>query len=131
MIQERIRKVYSEAFKRKVVKEIESGKYNVHQAGHVYGVTGGDTIMNWLKKYGTNKIVSKVVRIEMANETDRIKELEKEVKALKLALADEHLARVAFESLVEIAKSDLGIDLKKKFGTERSAVARKSSRRKK
>ena len=122
---------YSEAFKLKVVNEIERGKYNINQAGKLYGINGGSTIYYWLKKYGVNHKLCKVVRIEMPGEINRIKELEAEVKQLKVALADEHLARVAFETLVDIAKEDYGLDLKKKVGTPLSKELRKTSRRKK
>ncbi|WP_176087542.1 DNA-binding protein [Leptospira alexanderi] len=35
---------YSEAFKRKVIEEIESGKYNQNQAMKNYGIQGSVTI---------------------------------------------------------------------------------------
>lgn len=109
-------KRYSLAFKQKVVSEIESGQLSIEDARRVYDITGNDTIRNWLKKLGKDHLINKVVRIEMKDEKDRIKELEKRVRELESALANEHLRNIVLESMVEVAKEDYGIDLKKKHG---------------
>lgn len=108
---------YSLAFKQKVVKEIEEGKINsIEEARRLYGIGGGDTISKWIKALGKNHLLAKVVRIEMQDEKDRIKELEKRNRQLEKALADEKLSNMCLESLVEIAQEKYGIDLKKKSG---------------
>ena len=44
---------YSEAFKLKVVTELENGKLiSIEQAKRKYGIRGSMTISGWLKKYG-------------------------------------------------------------------------------
>ena len=104
---------YSEAFKLKVVEEIEQGKYSISDSMRVYGVNGGQTISNWIKKYRKGKEINKIVRIEMRGEKDRIKELEKEKRELEKALAKTQLRALAMEALVDIGKEEYGIDLKK------------------
>ena len=52
----------------------------------------------------------------MKDEKDRVKELEKKVRQLESALADEHIKNIVLESLVDIAREKYGIDLKKKNG---------------
>lgn len=43
---------YSEAFKRTVVTEFESGVCSKASLKRKYGILGNGTIDNWLKKYG-------------------------------------------------------------------------------
>lgn len=108
---------YSLAFKQKVVEEIEKGKFTLSEAQKVYGINGGETIQSWIKKLGKNHLLNKVVRIEMKDEKDIIKELKKEKKELESALAKSQVKIYALEALVEIAKEEFGIDLKKKDGS--------------
>ena len=120
---QRIIKRYSMAFKQKVVSEIESGKLTISGARKVYGITGIGTIENWLKKLGKSHLLNKVVRIEMIDEKDRIKELEREKRALESALAQTQLKLIAMESLLETAEEHYGVyfqEIKKNFGTKRS-----------
>ena len=113
-------KRYSIAFQKKVVSEIESGELSIGDARRLYDITGNMTIQNWIDKLGKNHLLNKVVRIEMKDEKDRVKELEKKVRQLESALADEHIKNIVLESLVDIAREKYGIDLKKKNGQKRS-----------
>jgi transposase len=120
MSTEKISLRYSLAFKQKVVSEIESGEFNVHQARKFYGITGCGTIEGWIKKLGKNHLLGKVVRVEMTNEKDRIKQLEEEKRQLESALAHAHLKNMALESLIEVAEKYYEVDLKKNFGEKAS-----------
>jgi transposase-like protein len=111
---------YSLAFQQKVVHEIESGELSIGDARRLYDIRGNETIQKWIRKFGKNHLLSKVVRIEMKDEKDRVKELEKRIRQLESALADEHIRNAVLESLVEIARDKYGIDLKKKSGQEAS-----------
>ena len=105
---------YSLSFKQKVVSEIERGELGIEEARRHYGIGGGRTIQEWIKKLGKNYLLSKVVRIEMIGEKDRMKELETENQRLKAALADEHLRNIALESIIEVAEDKFNISIKKK-----------------
>jgi transposase-like protein len=115
-------KRYSLAFKQKVVSEIESGQLSIGDARCLYDITGNETIQKWIRRFGKDHLLNKVVRIEMRDEKDRIRELEKRIRELESALANEHLRNIVLESLVEVAKEDYGIDLKKKHGREPSKL---------
>jgi|GEM_PF-6263316 len=52
---------YSEAFKRKVVEEIERGELTSREAARTYGVPYGGIIPSWLRKYGSRKYETKIV----------------------------------------------------------------------
>ncbi len=116
---------YSAAFKQKVVSELESGKFqSMYAAEKVYGVSG-TSISNWIKKLGKNHLLDKVVRVEMKDERDRIKALEKEKQKLESALAQEHLKVMALETLVDLAKEEFAIDLKKNYGADVSRILKR------
>lgn len=105
-------KRYSEAFKRKVIEEIESGKMNASGAKQLYNIGGGATIGKWLRRYGKNHLMAKVVRIETTSEVNRVKELEKEKQALESALAQAHLKAICLESQLAVAEEMYGVDRK-------------------
>lgn len=109
---------YSTAFRRKVVEEIESGKYSIGEAARIYDIRGGETIQNWLRKMGRKHLLNKVVRIEMKDEKDKLKALEGEKKELESALAQAHLKILSLETMLDIASEKVGQDLKKKYATK-------------
>ncbi len=106
---------YSEAFKLKVIRELESGASQA-EVQRKYDIPTNSTIINWLKKYGKNHLLSKVVRVEDASERNRIKRLEEEKAQLEKALAQTQIKLLAMESLVEVAEEYYKADFKKNFG---------------
>jgi len=111
---------YSISFKQKVVNEIEQEGLQISEANRRYGIGGGETINKWLKELGKQHLLNTVIRVETKDEKDRLLELEKEVKKLKLALADAYLSRDCAEEVIRQAGKLYGTDLKKKFGTAAS-----------
>ena len=120
-------KRYSISFKQKVIEEIESGKLTKSGARRLYGIGSETTIQKWIKQFGKLHLLNKIVRIELKDEVSKLKQLEKEKKALESALAQAHLKLVTYESIIEVAEEELGIDLKKnlKPGSS-SAVVKKA-----
>ena len=116
---------YSLAFKQKVVAEIERGELRIGDAQRIYDIRGNETIQSWIRKLGKNHLLNKVVRIEMKDEKERIKELEKQVKGLESALAQSHVKNIALESLIECAEEHYQTDLKKNFGGKELGRGRK------
>ena len=117
---ERVIYRYSEAFKQKVVSEIESGELSIEAARRIYDIGGQTTIQKWLKKVGKYDLLYKVVRIEMKDEKDKLRELEKQKKQLESALAQEHLKNICLEALIDSIEEHYGIDVKKNFGDKAS-----------
>jgi transposase len=121
---------YSQAFKQKVVQEIESGKLNKNQANELYGIKGGSTINCWIKKMGKNHLINKIVRIELKDEPSKLKELKHHTRELEKALAAAHLKISAYEAYIEVAEEELGNGLKKKFELKQSDFAIKKGKKK-
>lgn len=111
---------YSISFKQKVIREIEEEGLTNQEAARKYGIKGGSTIANWLKKYGKNHLLNKVVRVEMKGEKDEVKRLEQELSKLKEAYADLSLKYQCNEKIIELATDELSLDLKKNFGESAS-----------
>lgn len=107
---------YSISFKQKVVREIEEEGLSHMEAARRYGIKGGSTIANWIKKFGKNHLLNKVVRVEMKGEKDELKRLEVELRRLKEAYADLSLKYQCDEKIIELAQEELKMDLKKSFG---------------
>jgi transposase len=111
---------YSEAFKRSIVAEVESGRYTVLEAAAFHQIHFS-TVYLWLKKLGGADSQTRIMRIEMPNERNRIKELEKEKHALESALAQAHLKIVLLESTLEVLEEKTGTKVKKKTDTPLSS----------
>lgn len=110
---------YSEAFKMEVVKHYESSGLTMGETSRLYGIGGAETLRIWLRKYGKETSLNKVIRVEKPDEKKRMKEMESEIKKLKEALADAYLRKITAESTLEVAAGMMGLtieELKKKLG---------------
>lgn len=101
-------KRFSPALKRKVVEEVLTGGLTAREAARLYGVSSARTVNAWIFAYEGRQ--TKVVRIIMKSEADRIKELE-------AALADERLARRVLAAQLESYEHYVP-DLKKRLSTK-------------
>jgi len=118
---------YSNSFRRQVVEEVENGT-NIWTLQKRYGIKGANTIQRWISKFGKNYLLNQIIRIETMEEKDRLKQLEEEVKKLKLALADSLLAQRSLEVVIEEANKEYKTDLKKNFGESVSTDSKKNSK---
>lgn len=103
---------YSEGMKRQVVEEVESGRLNVKEALEYYDIPWRRTLDRWRRQYGNSKRGTKIVRIVMKDEKERIRELEKLV-------ADLELRNRVQQAELELWEEEHGDSLKKKLTTER------------
>ncbi len=63
---------YSESFKRQVVEEYESGE-RIVDLKQKYGIKGGMTITNWIRKYSKKGFRHEMVHIQSAEENGYVK----------------------------------------------------------
>ena len=110
---------YSEAFKLQVVRELVSGRFaSPGEAKRTYGVRGQGTVERWLRRYGKQHLIGKVVVVMKADEQAEVQALRKQVRELKVALADAHLDLKLDAAYLKIACRAAGIedveDFKKK-----------------
>ena len=110
---------YSEAFKLQVVRELETGRFESPGAARrAYGVKGSGTVERWVRRFGKDHLLGKVVRVMKADEQAEVQALRKQVRELKAALADAHLDLKLDAAYLKVACRTAGIkdveDFKKK-----------------
>lgn len=101
-------KRFSAALKRKVVEEVVSGGMTAREAARLYGISSARTVNRWIFAHEGRQ--TKVVRVMMKSEAERIRELES-------ALADERLARRVLAAQLESYERYVP-DLKKRLDTK-------------
>lgn len=116
---------YSEAFKLQVVRELERGRFeNPTAAGQAYGVNGKGTVARWVRQFGKDHLLGKLVRVMKADEEAEVKALRKRVRELERALADAHIDLKLETAYLELACEEAGVEdiaeFKKKHDGERS-----------
>ena len=112
---------YSQAFKHKVVSEIENGTLTINQARTMYGIGGAHTVQKWFRRLGKAHLLNKVVHIEMKDEHNKVKGLEQEKRALESALAQAQLKIIVLESTIKVLEEEAGVRVKKSIDTPSSS----------
>ncbi len=110
------RRNFSEGFKLQIVYEYESGQYSVSELGRLYDLAV-QLIYNWIYKYSKyNKKSIQVV--EMKNSAQqKLKDLEQKVKGLEQALGRKQMNIDYLEKMIDLAKDEFDIDIKKNSNT--------------
>ena len=113
---------YSDCFKRAVIEEIEKKGLSIEACRRKYSIGGATTIQKWLKKYGKNHLLNKIVRVETIDEIQEIKALKKEIKALKEAYAEMTIEKKVYETYLQVYGEETGRseEIKKKLEQELS-----------
>lgn len=102
---------YSSCFKQDIIRLIEEEGLSISfQVQHRYGIKGGETIQQWLRKFGKNHLLGRVVQVMSISERDELSILRSEVKTLKLAYAELSIEHKCSEKVIEIADAELGLD---------------------
>lgn len=118
-------KRYSEAFRRQVVSEYENGASKTGLQKK-YGITGQETINNWIRKYGKEGFRHELIEIQTADEIRRVRELEKQVQELQQALGQMTLEKLKLESILEVIQEEKQ-EVKKNEQRSSKGSLRKSS----
>ena len=117
---------YSEGFKLAVVRALEQGEVeNCCQARQKYGIRGAATVENWVRKYGKNHLIGKVIRVEKAEEKNELKRLKQRIRQLEETLADTTVDLAIERAYTEMLGEKAGIEdlqaFKKKVDEKRRA----------
>jgi transposase len=106
------RKVYSEEFRKQIVKDIESGNCTVLQASREYDINR-QTVYNWLYNYSHHLKKNKILVVEQQSEQYKRKELEQKLKDLEAIVGRKQIEIDMLNQLIEIANKEYQTDLKK------------------
>lgn len=121
-------RIFSEEFKKSCVKEYEGGQFTVLELSKLY-LVHTTIIYRWIYKYSVyNKRRIKVV--EMADSSkQKLKELQKKISDLERVVGQKQLNIDFLEKMIEIAKDQYGMDIKKNFDTPPCAGSEKISKK--
>jgi transposase-like protein len=111
---------YSEDFKRRIVKDFESGRYSVMELERLHGVTN-NSIYKWIYKYSTfSEKGYRIVEMKQSSQK-KVKELQARIKELESMVGRKQIKIDYLEKMIELAKDELAIDIKKNYNTPQSA----------
>lgn len=112
-------RIYSDEFKRELVKEYESGRFSVLQLEKLHGVSDV-SIYNWIYKF--SKFNEKGIRVVEMRESSgkKLKALEQKIKDLEQIVGKKQIKIDYLEKMIDIAKDEFDIDIKKNFNTPQS-----------
>lgn len=112
-------RIYSDDFKKEIVAIYESGKFSVLQLEKLYGVSNA-SIYGWIYKFSTfNEKGFRIVEMKESS-AEKLKQLEQKVKELEQAVGQKQIKIDYLEKIIEIAKDDLKIDIKKNYNIQQS-----------
>jgi transposase len=119
---------YSTEFKKQIVAAFESGEYSVPQLEKLHGV-GNSTIYAWVYKFSTfNEKGYRIVEMKDSSQK-KMKELEARVKELEATVGRKQIQVEYLEKMIDLAKSDLDIDIKKNYNTPQSTGSGKTNKK--
>jgi transposase-like protein len=125
----RPRRIFSDELKKKILKDIETNKASVLQVTREYQVSE-QAVYKWLKKFSAHLHPTTTLVMQMDSEHYRTKELEKKIADLEAALGRKQIEIDFLNKLIEIADQDMGIDIKKNTGINRSSGSGKTKGKK-
>lgn len=110
---------YSDEFKKQIVADFESGKYSVPQLQRLHNIANS-LIYGWIYKFSTfNEKGFRVVEMKDSS-AKKMKDLEARNKELEAALGRKQIQLEYLEKMIELAKTELDIDIKKNYNTPQS-----------
>ena len=118
------RRRYTDDFRRSLVSDFESGNYSVPQLEKLHNIPNG-TIYNWIYKFSIfNEKGIRVVEMKQSSSL-KLKELTQKVKDLERIVGQKQIKIDYLEKIIDIAKDEFDIDIKKKQDTPQSAGSEK------
>jgi len=119
---------YSEDFKKELVSLFESGEFSVKQLEKLYGVVKS-TIYRWIYKFSTfNEKGVRVVEMKQSSSL-KLKELAQKVKGLERIVGQKQIKIDYLEKMIDIAKDEFDIDIKKKHNTPQSTGLERTNKK--
>lgn len=119
---------YTEAFKKSLVSSFEKGEYSVCELERIFSVPNA-SIYRWIYKYSTfNEKGYRVIEHKMSS-SKKIKELEAKIRELEQKVGQKQITIDYLETMMEVAKEELNIDIKKNFDTPRSGKSGKDGKK--
>ena len=111
------KKTISNAEKRWIVREIESGRMSIGEARERFEFISKDTkslIKNWRKKFVPE--ISFTLPIMTEKEKQKLDSAQKRINELEKQLENAQMKNISLETMIDIAEEQLKIRIRKKSG---------------
>lgn len=113
------RRHFSDEIRRNVVREFREGKHTVKELSELYHVSH-QSIYSWIHKFSPTDEPTITV-VEMADSSDKKrKDLQQQIADLQRALGQKQIKLDFYEKMMDLAKQEYGLDLKKNSSTKPS-----------
>jgi len=108
---------YDISLKRQVARAYLEGDQSTTQIGALYHVSH-QHVSHWAKQFSSELAIEPIATPMTEQEQKDLELLKKQNEALKKKLEYEQMKNFALETMVDLAKSELGIDLRKNSGAK-------------
>ena len=108
-----IRRRFSDALRRELVKEIDQGKMSVTGVAREYSVSGS-AVYQWLAKHSVHYRRATRVIVEKQSTENKLKELRARIAELERSVGQKQMKIDFLEKVIDVAGKELGVDIKKK-----------------
>jgi transposase-like protein len=108
---------YEVSFMRHVVADYLQGGESIRQVAGRYNVNR-QSIIDWKKRFYSDIADTNNIEIMTESEQKELEALKKQMKALQKQLDYEKLRNFALETMMDLAKEKLGVDVRKNFGAK-------------
>jgi len=113
------RRQFTEEFKRSLVSDFESGKFSIPQLSRLHKISN-TLIYQWIYKFSTfNEKGSRIIEMKESSSL-KMKSLEQRISELERMVGQKQIKIDYLEKVIDIAKEELDIDIKKNFNTPQS-----------
>ena len=124
----RKRRVFTDEFKQSLVKEFDTGQFSVNELSRLHGIASS-AIYRWIYKFSTfNQKGYRIIEMKESS-NKKLKDLEQKVKNLEQIVGKKQIMIDYLEKMMEIAKDELDIDIKKNFNTSQSTGSGKTKKK--
>ena len=113
-IDERRRRIFSEEFKQKKVREIDQKITTIAEVSREYEVRASN-VSKWLTQYSPNRMKSVRTIVESESDTRKLFDLQQKIAELERVIGQKQLLIDFQAKMMELAEQEYGIDIKKKF----------------
>ncbi|MDW5288526.1 transposase [Formosa sp. PL04] len=122
------RRIYSEEFKRELVKDFESGQFSVPQLEKLHGISNS-TIYNWIYKFSNfNEKGARVVEMKDSSK-QKMEILEARLKELEAIVGRKQIKIDYLEKMIDLAQDEFNIEIKKNSNTPQSAGSKSTKQK--
>lgn len=108
---------FSDALKREVIFQVQSGQLTKAEANRKYDIKGHCTILKWIRNFeGTDPDFQSFMDYSKSDKKDLIKR----IKELERQLEDEQIRSFGYSKMIDIAEEQLNVSIRKKPDTKQS-----------